>query len=51
MSNENYSNTWVSVKGTKSLIKNNKGKFSVLDGFSVNKNYLVSFYFLYIILI
>ena len=35
MSDKNYSNTWVSLKGSDSIIRRNNGSHSVLDGFSV----------------
>ncbi len=36
MQDDNYSNTWISVKGSKCVIKGNYGKSSVLDGFTVS---------------
>ena len=36
MQDDNYSNTWISVKGSKCIIKGNYGKSSVLDGFTVS---------------
>ncbi len=35
MADENYALSWISVKGTKALVQNNYGIYSVLDGFSV----------------
>lgn len=35
MDDKNYSQTWISVKGTECTISNNRGVSSVLDGFTV----------------
>ena len=43
MYDTNYSQTWVSVKGFNCTIKNNYGKSSVLDGFSVGFIFAVVF--------
>ena len=46
MDDKNYSQAWISVKGTECMIRNNRGNSSVLDGFTVN-NILIEiiFYF------